>query len=238
MRVALLTSEVTFVPNNYHDFLLPLLSCPSVQVVVIVKNRNVRLFLKSLVLLPIAPRFASCLLKNVLWPQTNLLKKKVKELKKTFILVENPHTLSVQDWGGCDLLLHSRTRIYLKKSLRKIFKEGCWNIHHGRLPHQRGVMCDFWSFVRGERPGFTIHKMEAKIDAGEIWQVFKNEENYSGAYMRYLQESACLESQLALNFLTDPVKKTTLNQSSEKIEYDRNPSLRDIIQARLKGLKL
>jgi methionyl-tRNA formyltransferase len=46
---------------------------------------------------------------------------------------------------------------------------GCINIHHAPLPRYRGMMPNFWQLYHGEKSvGITIHKINPKIDEGEI----------------------------------------------------------------------
>lgn len=50
-----------------------------------------------------------------------------------------------------------------------IKKVGIYNIHPSLLPDYRGRHPTFWATVRGEKAlGITLHKVAAKIDAGEI----------------------------------------------------------------------
>lgn len=48
---------------------------------------------------------------------------------------------------------------------------GCFNSHSGDLPRFRGMMPTFWTLYENEpNATVTVHRMAAKIDAGEIWR--------------------------------------------------------------------
>lgn len=59
--------------------------------------------------------------------------------------------------------------IIFKEDLLNIFEEGIFNFHGALLPKYRGGNTLNWVLVNGEKEtGMTLHKMVAKVDAGEI----------------------------------------------------------------------
>lgn len=56
-----------------------------------------------------------------------------------------------------------------KQPLLSLARLGAINIHSGRLPRYRGMMPTFWQLLHGEpHVTVTIHRMVARLDAGEI----------------------------------------------------------------------
>ncbi|MBQ3163232.1 MAG: hypothetical protein IJC02_01635 [Lachnospiraceae bacterium] len=59
--------------------------------------------------------------------------------------------------------------IIFKEDLLNTFEDGIFNFHGALLPKYRGANALNWVLVNGEKEtGMTIHKMSAKVDAGEI----------------------------------------------------------------------
>ena len=68
-----------------------------------------------------------------------------------------------------DLIVSVAAPTIFKQALIDIPKLGCINIHHAPLPRYRGMMPNFWQLYHGEKTvGITIHKINPKIDEGEI----------------------------------------------------------------------
>tara|TARA_Y100001938_G_C8026136_1_gene398135 strand:+ start:412 stop:1113 length:702 start_codon:yes stop_codon:yes gene_type:complete len=92
------------------------------------------------------------------------------------------------NWVECDSIqIHSRRMIemiaglspdvcfvfgapLLKKSIFKIPKHGCINIHTGLVQHHRGVDSPYWALYE-EKPetiGATLHYIDSSIDGGGV----------------------------------------------------------------------
>ncbi len=56
----------------------------------------------------------------------------------------------------------------LRKKILKIPGLGAWNVHSALLPRNRGMLPTFWSLLKGDTPGVTLHEMVPELDAGEI----------------------------------------------------------------------
>ena len=58
---------------------------------------------------------------------------------------------------------------YIPSTFYSVFKEGMINIHHELLPEHPGAASVIWSLFNGKTyTGFTIHKVDKKIDCGDI----------------------------------------------------------------------
>ena len=58
----------------------------------------------------------------------------------------------------------------LRKRVIKIPQLGTFNMHNGILPQYRGAKSEFWALYRNEPEmvGVTIHRIEERVDTGEI----------------------------------------------------------------------
>ena len=84
---------------------------------------------------------------------------------------------------------------YLKKTIRKMPKYGCINLHPSLLPQYRGSSPLNYSLFNGDdKTGVTIFKIVAKMDAGPILYQkqydIDPDENYTKLYDRLSKEGA------------------------------------------------
>lgn len=84
-------------------------------------------------------------------------------------LVKDPalaHRLRSQH---ADLLLNVHSLHIIHEAVLAAPRLGAFNLHPGPLPRYAGLNAVSWAIYRGEKAhGVTIHKMEPKIDTGEI----------------------------------------------------------------------
>lgn len=173
MKILVVTSEVTFVPDNYNQFLEGLLKTTSGTQdlsigLVILRNNSYKLLFQGLFLILSGARHTGFhLIKNSIRAKF----KDKKHLDLPIQYFDNPNSPDFIDYVKqlqIDLLVNARTRFIYKSKILKTPKIGAINIHHGLLPGYRGLMCDFWALFDDRPTGFSIHKMEKKIDNGAI----------------------------------------------------------------------
>jgi methionyl-tRNA formyltransferase len=246
LRSVLVTSEVTFVGENYHQLILSLAKNPQIVGLIIIKNRAP--VLSGLGLLAAvsgaAPRFGFQLLKNNLFPRTE---EKVKayrgEGKDVFFTsdINTPETLSYLRSLKPDLIVNARSRCFYREEVLALPRLGCINIHHGLLPFQRGVMCDFWAHMYGKPFGFTVHQMTKRIDDGPILRVV-TVNLPPKSYTQSIFEGSKREALVLAEVLQDIDHKQALigipNLKTPETKYWKNPKLRDFYRLRLKGIKV
>ena len=56
----------------------------------------------------------------------------------------------------------------LRKEFLEIFPQGCFNLHPGYLPYNKGAYANVWAIVEGTPAGVTLHKIDEGIDTGPI----------------------------------------------------------------------
>ena len=56
----------------------------------------------------------------------------------------------------------------LKAELLNIFERGCVNLHPAYLPYNRGAYPNVWSLIDETPAGVTLHRIDEKIDTGDI----------------------------------------------------------------------
>jgi len=83
--------------------------------------------------------------------------------------IHQPEFLNTLRQQNLDLIVSVAAPTIFKEELINIPRLGCINIHHAPLPRYRGMMPNFWQLYHGEKKvGVTIHKINPKIDEGEI----------------------------------------------------------------------
>ncbi|MFZ2961467.1 MAG: formyltransferase family protein [Candidatus Ozemobacteraceae bacterium] len=140
-----------------------------------------------------------------------------------------------------DLIVNMRTRNIYKAPILGLPKIGCINIHHGLLPDHRGTMCDLWGWASGKPVGFTIHRMNEKIDDGRI--LVRREVPTQGvrSYIEIPLRSSRLEAEsltfVLERFAENPGWEGYPNQRAA-LPHTKNPSPAQIAEWRRKGLRL
>ncbi|MCB1180064.1 MAG: hypothetical protein KDK36_20970, partial [Leptospiraceae bacterium] len=70
---------------------------------------------------------------------------------------------------GIDLIVSVAASEIFEGDILKAVKYGCINIHSAPLPKYKGMLPNFWQMYNNEsRAYITVHKMEAKLDSGDI----------------------------------------------------------------------
>ena len=83
--------------------------------------------------------------------------------------VNGPSFLERAEKLDLDLIISVAASVIFKEGLLTLPRNGCLNIHNGRLPKYRGMMPVFWQVYHGESEiGITVHEMNVKIDDGRI----------------------------------------------------------------------
>lgn len=252
MKAWLVTSTLTFVPENYNRLVLRMAQHPDIDGLILIENRSWKFFFQGALLLltGIAPGLGWNLVKNTILPGISFRKKYyVSNLKKVRV-VRDPNAPEFLAWlkdQEPDLLINARTRTLFKSKLLAIPKLGCWNVHHGLLPDQRGLMCDFWAQLDNHDFGFSIHQMSEKLDSGTILRKYSmlnsmGSSTKSTSYAENLLRSSEAEG-LVLSALLDQVKRDgrvngSENLISKETRYFRNPTLMDLIRFRRRGKKI
>jgi methionyl-tRNA formyltransferase len=260
MKILVVTSDVTFVPKNYQLFLESLIAnledSDDIKIeVTFLRNNQINYLFKGLFLFLVGARnFAFHLCKNSIKAYFND-KTWLKEKKIPYTFFNSPNDrefhLFVEN-NKFDLIVNARTRYIYKKKILSLPKLGCLNIHHGLLPEKRGTMCDLWSLFQKEDTGFTIHKMERKIDDGDIVlkvitsQPNKNENNVNSdlrtRYLDIIEHSSQLEGKTLANLLKI-INKTSvipieLKNQTNQATYSKNPSVLEMRRMLNFGIKL
>ena len=99
--------------------------------------------------------------------------KRLCEARNIKVLHQNglhqPEFLEELRRKNLDLIISIAAPTIFKQELIDLPRLGCINIHHAPLPRYRGMMPNFWQLYHGEKAvGITIHKINTKIDEGEI----------------------------------------------------------------------
>ncbi len=245
MRTVLVTSSLTFVPENYDRMVCEIAKHPDIVGLIVLDNKDFKTIFKALVLILTfsAPRLGLTLLKNYFGASQKRRTKSFVGLGKKIWTLKNinsPETLKIISDEKIDLIINARTRSIYKEPILKAAKIGCVNIHHGLLPEQRGLMCDFWAHLENEDYGFSIHQMTKKIDDGPILKVF-NLGKPKNNYLQAVLEGSEVEAQACKDIIAQITKngftEDEMNQTA-KPKYRKNPSLMIGYKLQLTGIKV
>lgn len=248
MKVLLVTSQITYVPNNCQDFLDKILENNATDIagLVILQNFSLNLVPKILWLYRISCiNFANTLSHNMF---ELLFDKREKLFKKNDIPVfklKNINDSQVVNWvkeNNIDLIVNLRTRCIYKSEILHVPRFGCVNFHHGILPKYRGVFCDLYALYENRPAGITIHQMNEKIDNGEI--IFTKQISHKKEldYMNYLSRTGKEEAQLLIQLINymkknDKMPSGIRNYSKQPV-FTKTPTVHEIDKMRKGGIIL
>ncbi|MBF0407143.1 MAG: hypothetical protein HQM10_07310 [Candidatus Riflebacteria bacterium] len=252
MKVIFVTSSVTYVKDNYLSLFNKLFTglekLPDVHPVALGVLQVPKPYLLKNIFGLIAlgaPDVGLTLMRNLASSCVNDPRIQLASARGMKVLkpgnVNSPDSLKEIAALSPDLIVNIRTRNIYRDEILKLPKIACINIHHGLLPDHRGTMCDLWAWVEGRPVGFTIHKMNAKIDDGEILYrkeiPVKNVKSYI--------EIPFISSQYEADGLLMCIEKFLQNSnwkgfpnSKSGVPHTRNPSFSKISEWRKMGLKL
>jgi len=246
LRALLVTSRVTFVPENYNQLVCGLAEVPHVVGCMVIDNREWPMVAQglALILTGAGPRMGLQLLKNFF---NDLLPHKKaafeKATKKFFVVkdLNSEEAFEILRRENIDLILNARTRTIFKKNLLATPRLGCINIHHGLLPDQRGLMCDFWAHLEKTPSGFSIHQMTSKLDAGAILKVVEVKTAKTD-YLQSIYDGSKHEVAAAKEVLENIARTGQVtgaeNVKTENTVYRTNPKLPDFFKLQLRGTKI
>jgi methionyl-tRNA formyltransferase len=244
MKTLVVTSRATFVPGNYDGLICSLMALPQVAGLLVLDNRRGVLKTALGLVATGAWRTGLNLLANLQGPSHSRRQSACRAFGKRFCELSTIN--GSEAWElvrdlRVDLILNARTRFIYKTAILEAPRLGCLNIHHGLLPDERGAMCDLWALHEGRPAGFSIHRMAAKIDAGEILrrvEVATGEKDYP----RYLKKAVGMEFEVVKDLLaqieSEPGLTGQPNLPSGDKRYRKNPTAAEIRAMWRGGLKL
>lgn len=252
MRMVYVTSDVTYVKDNYLNLLEKLTDktllpdgCEVVGAVLL--KIPIKLLMKNIVGLTMigAPGVGLALLRNLTSAKLN--DPRVKLFNRRGIQfyrcksVNQAHALEYLESLKPDLIVNMRTRNIYKKPVLDLPEIGCVNIHHGLLPDNRGTMCDLWAWVEKRPVGFSIHWMNEKIDDGKIIRTHEVDVKGCKSYIEIPFRSSKLESGVmldALGEIKEKGKDVGYPNKTDVKKHTRNPDIKTISELRHKGFRL
>jgi methionyl-tRNA formyltransferase len=251
MKALLVTSRVTFVPDNYDGLVLAMADSPQVGGLLVLDNaRGVRLTALGALAMG-ARRLGGQLWRNSFWRRSEQRRRdRYQQRGKGFWVrpsVNDQQVLDLVRTERFDLIVNARTRCIFRQAILAAPPLGCLNLHHGLLPDQRGVMCDLWAIHEGQPAGFSVHRMTSKIDDGEVLRAVPvgGEDR---DYLRHLARSAAREAQVLTDLLAEMAATMTAggggsaagfaNRVGPATVYRKNPGWKDVRRMRAGGLRL
>ncbi|MEI6222829.1 MAG: formyltransferase family protein [bacterium] len=246
MNIILVTSDVTYVPDNYNDVLTHILAHESAHIagVVLVKINILPLIGKVMFLyLTGCHQLATTLLRNTLNALAKSKEALLQRNKIPYLQVKDVNDVRTIAWlqkMQPEMVINLRARCIYNQAVLDIPKLACVNLHHGILPEQRGLFCDLYAIAEGSPAGFSIHKMTSSVDQGEIY--YQEVVASNTHYMRYLQAVADKEKQAITTIIATCSAKAQLPKgavkTSSKPKVTSTPNLKTIQLFQKKGIVL
>lgn len=247
MKALLVTSRVTFTPDNYDELVVGLSECPEIGGLLVLDNKSHDITLKGLALTALGARgMGTNLLLNQFGQSHRRRVEAYKKARKPLWVLPTVNCAEAESLvkeHGFDLVVNARTRCIYKKVFLKTPRLGCINIHHGLLPFQRGTSCDMWNLSEGKATGFSIHNMSEKIDAGTILRAVEVSDGSDRDYTDYLKKSVKRELSEIRDFLKivaadEKALEGTPNAAPQDLLHRRTPTWREIRAILQSGLSL
>lgn len=240
MKTLVVTSRITFVPDNYDVLINGLASHPNVGGLLILDNLNRFLVIKAVgTFMAGAYAVGRTLSKNLIGNSLHRRKQTYAKYNKPLWIKESincPSVLELIKVHNFDLIINARTRCIYGEDILSTPRYGCINIHHGLLPEQRGTMCDLWALSEKRDAGFSIHKMTSVLDGGDIIKVVKTSSIHDDNYPNYLARTAKIELETVSTLLKDiSINKVLTGKANHATSQQR--LFRDPTPAQIKQIK-
>lgn len=150
--------------------------------------------------------------------------------------------LFIDEWKrkNIDSIISVASSVIFRPQLLNMPRLGCINIHHGKLPRYRGMMPNFWQMYNNEKTaGITIHRINSKIDDGEIilqkeFEILPDET---------LDHLIIRSKRLGAELMIDAIKRIKegrvicIANSPQKASYYSFPQKKDMEEFRKRGKK-
>jgi methionyl-tRNA formyltransferase len=167
---------------------------------------------------------------------------------------ENLNIIQIKNINSQDSLNFLKTLnldIVFSIAASQIFKEdilnlpriGCFNIHTSKLPKNRGMMPNFWSLYNYDKDpvsAITIHKMNSKLDDGEILLQQLFDLNPKESLDKLIKRTKKITAELFLEaiIMLDTGKQKFIKNDSSVASYNTFPNKEDVKKFRMKGLRI
>ena len=150
-------------------------------------------------------------------------------------IVEKLETLDL------DIIISFSAPVVFKDRLLNASKLGCINLHCSYLPSYAGLFPSFWVLFKNEKfTGCTIHRMDSKIDNGDILMQEKVEIRNDDTIFSLLNKTKSIGGDLMVRVIDELYQnklKPIKNHASEK-NYFTWPTLKELYLFRKNGGKL
>lgn len=140
-----------------------------------------------------------------------------------------------------DLIISFSAPVIFKKRLLNIPKLGCINLHCSFLPAYSGLFPSFWVLFKKEKfTGCTVHRMDDKIDNGEILKqekiLISPDDSIYSLLSRTKDLGGNLMSEVIEEIFEDTIKP--IQNSNKEENYYTWPTIEELYMFRKNGGRL
>ena len=258
IRLAILTQEDGFaIPKNIKLIdqmeLVDLIAVVKIDAAGSIRNKKT-FFLKGFGLIQVGKMAMALFFNQILNAIDKLFCFKLgllKSLKSASVVcnsiyktIEDPNDSSNIDWlvnQKVDLVISFSAPCVFKSELLNIPKFGCINLHCSLLPKYAGLLPSFWTLYKKENTlGATVHKMDDKIDNGEILGQVKIPRPSNPSMFNVIIDTKLAGGHLMVSVIENILAGNTKTKSSKKHtnDYYTWPTVEEIKEFRRNGGKL
>jgi methionyl-tRNA formyltransferase len=248
LRVVLVSSEITYVPDNYASAFETILEkCPGRIVGLFeIKIRNAFIILNLVKLICCGCfRIFSVLMRNTLSRPFQKRHRLFSRNGASVTKIRSMNDPKAIQWihdQSIDLIINMRTRDIYRGEILTAPRIACVNVHHGILPKYRGLLCDAYALAAGREPGFSIHQMTAKIDDGGIISTHTVAANAPPIFTNHVQRSSELEGIALAKLIMEIEQLGSLPAMRQNITdlpvKSKSPTWRELRRMKASGLRL
>ena len=258
MKIAIITQEdYFFIPKNIEK-VINRFGAASIKMIIVIDskgsiNNKKRLFIKGFGItqtLRYGFKVLSKKLTNILTlfklskSRTHSVAAIANHFNLTFTRVKNINKesfLEKLELLNLNIIISFSAPVVFKERLLNASQLGCINLHCSYLPSYAGLFPSFWVLFKDEKfTGCTVHKMDTKIDNGDILMQEKVEISNDDTIFSLLNKTKSIGGDLMVKVIEELSQnnlKPMKNNASEK-DYFTWPTLEELYLFRKNGRKL
>ncbi len=159
-------------------------------------------------------------------------------------VMQNPNDKSNIQWLenlNIDLIISYSAPCVFHNDLLKLPKLGCINLHCSLLPLYAGLLPSFWALYKNsESFGATVHKMDNKIDNGDILGQIRIQKPSNPTMFNVVRDTKRAGGHLMVSVVNDILSGnvTTKTNHANELNYFSWPSIEQIKEFRRNGGRL
>lgn len=157
--------------------------------------------------------------------------------------INSPSSLEFLKNFNIDVIFSIAASQIFKQDILELPSKGCYNIHTSKLPKNRGMMPNFWSLYNYDSEpvsAITIHKMNEKLDDGEILVQHDFNLNPNNSLDSLIRKTKKMSAEIFIKAieLLDKREQNFIYNDAVQATYHTFPNKEDVRKFKAKGLRI